>query len=164
MGFGRVAGLVRLARLVSLHAAQSQHPQRLARSVDRRAAGFLPEQPDGKELGQSCQNFHERWFPGDHSDVGGSHPPKQGGLWRCSFEWVLRRAYDAGLELDAEGLAKVRAERPPHGEPWAERLHDMLRGGWLLAEFIPKSAGADRTRAGSGGPTCSVRGSFRPTR
>jgi uncharacterized protein (DUF2235 family) len=84
------------------------------------------------------QNFQEMWFAGVHSDVGGGYGEAEGGLWRISFEWMVREAATAGLLLDAGRLEQVRTKTDPPREPWAEPQHESLEGAWWIGEYVPK--------------------------
>ena len=87
---------------------------------------------------QPAQDAREVWFAGVHSDVGGGYPEDQGGLWRVTFEWMLREAIAAGLLIDDARLVHVRERSPMPANPWAEPKHESLRGAWWLGEFVPK--------------------------
>src|SRR3954469_15480876 len=45
---------------------------------------------------QPEQDAREVWFAGVHGDIGGGYPEEDGGLWRVTFEWMLREARIAG--------------------------------------------------------------------
>ena len=69
------------------------------------------------------QTIEQVWFPGFHSDVGGSHP--EVGLSDISLRWMLERARDRGLRLKegwADGL-----NPDPSGQ-----IHQSRKGLWLL--------------------------------
>jgi uncharacterized protein (DUF2235 family) len=81
----------------------------------------------------SKQRLHQRWFPGDHSDIGGGHA--EGGLWKCSFEWMLRGAYNAGLHVDQNMYDTIMGNQT---DPWKQPKHDILTGFWKVFEYVPK--------------------------
>ena len=83
---------------------------------------------------EGSQDLQEMWFAGVHSDVGGGYA--EGGLWRISFDWMMREAAAAALLLDAARLSKVLAD-PPR-DPWAEPQHESLEGAWWIGEYVPK--------------------------
>jgi Uncharacterized conserved protein len=87
---------------------------------------------------QPHQDAREVWFAGVHSDVGGGYPEEMGGLWRVTFEWMLREAVAAGLLVDHARLAKVRSRSPAPSAPWLEPKHESLKGMWWVAEVVPK--------------------------
>jgi len=123
-------------------------------SIDERRA-FFRQNLMQKDSDRPDQQFHERWFPGDHSDIGGGYPKSEGGLWRCSFEWILRGAYDAGLILDRTAFDQVMLGGPE--EPWAEKKHDMLieMPRWRLAEYLPKKRCDYRTKTWQRSSNCA---------
>ena len=69
------------------------------------------------------QTIEQVWFPGFHSDVGGSHP--EAGLSDIALKWMLEKARDGGLRL-REGWANGMNPDP------SGRIHDSLKGLWLL--------------------------------
>ena len=75
------------------------------------------------------------WFPGVHSDVGGGYAwPTGSGLAMISFSWMLREAVAAGLLVDAAKVDALLQQCPPN--PAAE-MHESLKGGWKLIEYLP---------------------------
>jgi uncharacterized protein (DUF2235 family) len=85
------------------------------------------------------QDAKERWFAGVHSDIGGGYPEEDGGLWRVTFEWMLKEAREKGLRVDLSRLDRVRTRTPIPNDPWAEPKHESLEGAmWSIAEFVPK--------------------------
>ena len=109
---------------------------RHAVSVDERRAFFR------QNLMQAAgsQDLVEAWFPGVHSDVGGGYPdtPKDGGLWRPPFEWILGEAQKAGLLLDPARFHEALQRTKPSPRPWTDRQHESLTPAWWPAEFFPK--------------------------
>ena len=81
------------------------------------------------------QVIEQVWFPGFHSDVGGSHP--DAGLSDIALKWMLERARDRGLRL-REGWDQGLIPDP------SGRIHESRRGLWLLwppaVRRIPESA------------------------
>ncbi len=88
--------------------------------------------------GTGSQDLVEHWFAGDHTDVGGGYSASDGNLWQVTFDWMLAEARKAGLIIDDERLAELRAKLPPGGPPWAEPKHESLTWKWWLAEILPK--------------------------
>lgn len=84
------------------------------------------------------QVLHEHWFPGSHGDVGGGYLEDQGGLWRCSFLWMVNHARNAGLHIDESRYEHILSHRAVMPNPWAEEWHDSLTWKWWPAEFVPK--------------------------
>lgn len=75
----------------------------------------------------------EVWFAGSHSDVGGGFSPPRNGLARAPFEWMVRQAQGYGLHVSGAGLDGVLKE---FGTELA--LNESLRGGWWIAELLPR--------------------------
>jgi uncharacterized protein (DUF2235 family) len=84
------------------------------------------------------QNVSEEWFPGVHGDVGGGYPLDDGLVWRPPFDWIVGAAKTAGLLIDSDRLARIAPPLPPAARPWADTIHESLRGAWWLAEYFPK--------------------------
>jgi uncharacterized protein (DUF2235 family) len=86
------------------------------------------------------QDVQERWFPGVHCDIGGGYPDVDGeaGQWRESFDWVVGEAEAARLETDAARKKEFLSPPSPVKPPWAQPVHESLRGLWWLAEIFPK--------------------------
>ncbi len=116
---------------------------RHAVSLDERRCMFrqnLMQPADGQDLQQ-------RWFPGDHSDVGGGYPTTAGRLWQRPFEWILEEAWNAAeteLLVSERRLTTVMQGRSP--QPWLQPQHESLSGAWWLLELVrnPSSPGRHR--------------------
>ena len=106
---------------------------RHAVSIDERRCFFR------QNLWAAGPNIKQVWFAGVHSDVGGGYPEKESGLAKIALEWMLVEAAQAGLALDPAnvaqqlGLAGGRHSAPDAGA----RMHNSLRGPWLLLEPLP---------------------------
>jgi uncharacterized protein (DUF2235 family) len=89
---------------------------------------------------QPGQDFQQKWFPGVHSDVGGSYPEGESGLSKISLKWMLDEARAAGLELNEAKVGQVLGETDPSYAPAdpTAMLHISLFGGWWVLEFLPK--------------------------
>ena len=109
------------------------------------------------------QYVEQRWFPGFHSDIGGSQPEYFSGLGKRPLLWMLDRLADFEAEADREdGVAEAgsldlpgkyretcleardRKLRNRSGEPFAcpDPLapdHPSLSLGWLPLEILPKT-------------------------
>lgn len=88
------------------------------------------------------QDILQTWFPGVHSDIGGSYPEAEAGLAQLALRWMCCHAQAAGLRLDAQAYRRALPYTPqPHGpvppDPMGT-LHTSLRGLWWLAEIFPK--------------------------
>jgi uncharacterized protein (DUF2235 family) len=107
---------------------------RHAVSIDERRWFFR----QNRILVQAGQDAREVWFAGVHSDVGGGYPEKLGGLWRVTFEWMVREATATGLLVDEVRLQRVRSRSEEPERPWAEPQNESLKGAWWLGEVVPK--------------------------
>jgi uncharacterized protein (DUF2235 family) len=108
---------------------------RHAVSIDERRVFFkqnLVRPRPGKDI-------KEVWFAGVHSDVGGSYPELESGLSKLAFQWMIRGAIGAGLQVNSEKLARVLGDNPRFCRPQANALqHNSMRRLWPLLEFVPK--------------------------
>ncbi|HSP24074.1 MAG TPA: DUF2235 domain-containing protein, partial [Saliniramus sp.] len=106
--------------------------------------------------------YRQHWFPGDHSSVGGGGIEEK--LSSGAFGWIAQGAQDAGLALDPEALARVKAQadhrgplrsspskvfsmetmmrkRPRAGPRLVEDVADPARDRWREpAEALPENA------------------------
>ena len=87
---------------------------------------------------RQTQDLVERWFPGVHADVGGGYPEASGGLWRCSFEWMVAEATAAGLAFDGARLERVRNYTTAPAQAWREPKNESLTWKWRPAQLLPK--------------------------
>ena len=99
------------------------------------------------------QDILQVWFPGVHSDVGGSYPNSESFLSNEALDWLLTEAEAAGLRLnpDRKELVLGRSNDPgyslyplynPAPSPASKKIpHDELKGkwGWLwwTLEYLP---------------------------
>lgn len=100
---------------------------RQALALDEHRWPYLPrlydEPADLPPAGQAGdQTFKQRWFPGDHKDVGGGYPPSECGISHASLQWMLA---EVGPHL-AVGPAVLPAAR--------FMIHDRLHANayWAL--------------------------------
>jgi uncharacterized protein (DUF2235 family) len=71
------------------------------------------------------QTLVQRWFPGDHSDIGGGHSGR--GLASISFSWMMSRARSAGLFgldslisfADTQGSDRTQIQQMWHTFPYS---------------------------------------------
>lgn len=102
------------------------------------------------------QNCKQVWFAGNHSDVGGGYPEEVSSLSKFPLEWMVREAQEHGLlisEPTFQHLVYGKAQsgaRHRYVPPDAMgELHDALKGGWWILEWLPKKAKWRETRQGS---------------
>ncbi|MCB1310860.1 MAG: DUF2235 domain-containing protein [Sedimentitalea sp.] len=103
-----------------------------ALAVDERRSMFraLPWQPGDfygnryrQDRDRRRQYVQQRWFPGYHSDIGGSQPEAASGIGKIALLWML----DALAQSERDADREDAASRPP--EPGTRRR----RGGTGLA-------------------------------
>jgi uncharacterized protein (DUF2235 family) len=90
------------------------------------------------------QDIKQVWFPGVHSDVGGSYLEDESGLSKLALEWMLSEACDFGLRIDlchtqmilGRTAAVLRPPRYVSPDPTA-KLHHSLHGAWWSVELLP---------------------------
>ena len=108
---------------------------RHAVSVDERRAFFrqnLVEEDPTRDIKQV-------WFPGVHSDVGGSYPEAESGLSKISLRWMLIAASQAGLLVDDALVTRVLGGDPGYARPsCTAMIHNSLTLPWWIGEFWPK--------------------------
>jgi hypothetical protein len=66
------------------------------------------------------QTLVQRWFPGDHSDIGGGHEER--GLASASFSWMLSRARASGL-IGLDTLVSFADSQKSAAEPIHQMWH-----------------------------------------
>jgi uncharacterized protein (DUF2235 family) len=86
------------------------------------------------------QDVEEVWFAGVHCDVGGGYEEDQSALSKIPLQWIVERAKQAGLLIDAAAVAEVipGVNGPVYVAPNpAGQIHESLAGAWWLAEWLP---------------------------
>ena len=103
------------------------------------------------------QDIVEAWFPGVHSDVGGSYDQTESGPAYKALEWILDEAIKDGLKVEDEkhdavlhrnlekygdGPGQVPRKFPSIWEAYTrgeanDCMHKSLRRGWWLLEAFP---------------------------
>ena len=112
---------------------------RHAVSLDEHRAAFVqnlfrePVPPDSNKVKQV-------WFPGCHSDIGGGHPDKDGGLSKIAFRWMIEELRTiGGIALDDAVIHEILTETKTSSAPDAKaNLHESLAGLWHLLELLPR--------------------------
>jgi uncharacterized protein (DUF2235 family) len=86
------------------------------------------------------QDLEQVWFPGVHSDVGGSYPEAESQLSKGALKWMVAKAEAAQLLVDTKVRDEVLGGKPPYVAPDAttKYIHKSLKGFWWIAEFWPK--------------------------
>jgi uncharacterized protein (DUF2235 family) len=106
-----------------------------------------PEWP--KELREQGieQDIAQVWFPGVHSDVGGSYPQSQSAPANEALRWMIGEVQRHGVELCQERIDMVLGK--PSGIYSADdiytpapaldhRIHDSLKGLWWVLQVFPQ--------------------------
>lgn len=78
--------------------------------------------------GQPGQNFVEKRFAGDHSDIGQGHGAKTNDLSRPPLEFIWKQGVDAGVPFKPLAPYKPTGDTTPH---------DLNRGFMSLWGLIP---------------------------
>ena len=124
---------------------------RQALAIDERRTMFRPElwEPsqifEGNPLAQDKppQNFKEVWFAGAHGDVGGGYPEEESGQIKIPLDWMIREVTPTALFFRDDTIAKIVLGTDPSEPKYVKlspltKLHDSMRGGWPLLEWIPR--------------------------
>lgn len=70
--------------------------------------------PDFSAEEQRCRSFDERWFRGNHSDIGGSYA--EAGLSNITLRWMMDEASACGLRFGPEGAGRIDKRQPMHDQ------------------------------------------------
>jgi hypothetical protein len=103
----------------------------------------------GKQL-DKLQDLVQVWFPGVHSDVGGSYGQYSSRLANGSLEWMMDQAEAAGAVFKPqrkEAVLGEPVEDDPQGrttalqclypQPKTGDIHKSLKGLWWILEVFP---------------------------
>lgn len=85
------------------------------------------------------QTLKQVWFPGVHSDIGGSYPETESGLSKITLQWMLCEAVSLGLLVDPQRAENVLGRNPadPLTAPDpAAAIHNSLTWKWWPMEFL----------------------------
>ena len=115
------------------------------------------------------QDVLQVWFPGVHSDVGGSYSQNTSGLSNGALSWLIEEAEKAGADIKPhmkqlvlgeeiiplptgrDELRRVEALKDLYSKPTETMMHPSLTGPWWLLELLPhryydKDDGAENWR------------------
>jgi uncharacterized protein (DUF2235 family) len=81
--------------------------------------------------------FEQRWFAGNHSDIGGSYPENESRLSDISLQWMLEAAVSAGLKHDPSVL---KLYPDPTGPQHDETRDSVFRYAPREVRQIPNNA------------------------
>lgn len=111
---------------------------RHAVSVDERRAFFRQNLIVPLDT-SSGQDLKQLWFPGVHSDVGGSYAEEKSGLSKIALRWMLNEATKAHLAVDAEKMDAILGGDPRYAKPDpTAKIHNSLTVWWWPGEIWPK--------------------------
>lgn len=93
------------------------------------------------------QDIIQVWFPGVHSDVGGSYPQKEAAPANEALRWMIGEVQRHGAELCQERIDMVLGKASgvyaadviytPHPKQ-DHRIHDSLTTPWWLLQLFPQ--------------------------
>jgi uncharacterized protein (DUF2235 family) len=106
---------------------------RHAVSVDERRSTFRQNLMGPLLPNQDIRNVY---FAGVHSDVGGGYVPSEAGLAKIAFDWMMREAMAAGLDVDTAALSYELNQNGPPPDPRAP-IHASLKSFWWVGEILP---------------------------
>jgi uncharacterized protein (DUF2235 family) len=112
---------------------------RHAVSIDEHRCFFMDNLYDDHTSGTEMV---QAWFPGVHSDVGGSYSQPETGMAYTSLKWMLREAEAKGLAINQKREALVMGDGHEHDplnyeKPISWMLHRSLTLSWWIPEIIP---------------------------
>jgi uncharacterized protein (DUF2235 family) len=117
--------------------------------------------PRGDALNR-LQDIKQVWFPGVHSDVGGSYGQYSSGLANDALQWMMDELNAVGVKFKSSRQQAVIGIRPVTGDPNGETtelqrlypkptswdIHKSLKGWWWILESFPHryyNTDADKT-------------------
>lgn len=101
------------------------------------------------------QDVLQVWFPGVHSDVGGSYSQKSSILSNGALRWLVEEAEKAGADIkphmkqlvlgekvdplptELDELKRIEALKNLYPKPTQTLVHPSLSGAWWLLELLP---------------------------
>jgi uncharacterized protein (DUF2235 family) len=117
--------------------------------VDVQVPPVLQGEMRGEQLAGK-QDILQVWFPGVHSDVGGSYPQIESGLANNALEWMMDEVKKAGAIFDPPRVQTVfggPVTNDPKGltaalqsiylKPTSSEPHKSMKGGWWMLEIFP---------------------------
>jgi uncharacterized protein (DUF2235 family) len=107
--------------------------------------------PTNPEAPGPMQDIAQVWFPGVHSDVGGSYGQYESGLSNGSLLWMIEQAEAAGACFKPQRREAVLGKRPVVGDPQgrttelqglypkptSDPIHKSLKLWWWILEVFP---------------------------
>ena len=112
---------------------------RHAVSIDERRAFFRTNLVQELTDDGEARDIKQVWFPGVHSDVGGSYPEGESGLSKITLKWMLREAKAAGMVMDDDLAAALLGESAYYARPMPNAMmHNSETIAWWAGEFLPR--------------------------
>jgi uncharacterized protein (DUF2235 family) len=99
-------------------------------SIDERRKDFPIKLWDEKNLSPG-QTMEQVWFAGVHSNVGGWYENRD--LSSIALVWMIEKAKAAGLKIDANKFAKIKAQQNPVG-----KIHESYEKFWKFRGDRPR--------------------------
>jgi Uncharacterized alpha/beta hydrolase domain (DUF2235) len=88
------------------------------------------------------QDIAQVWFPGAHSDVGGSYAQTEAAPANEALDWMIGELQQHGAQLCQDRIEIVlgRTANPVYRPPTSpgNRLHDSLDWRWWILQLIPQ--------------------------
>ncbi len=132
-------------RLLSLAQNEIIDVARHAASIDERRA-FFRDNLYGPPVNDK-QDIAQLWFPGVHSDVGGSYPREDSDPALATLRWMLGEAQNSGAILCQDrvdlvlgnpiGRSDLDQYYTPAPAPF-HKLHNSLTWKWWILQFLPQ--------------------------
>jgi len=106
-----------------------------------------PEWPETLRKQGIQQDIVQVWFPGAHSDVGGSYPQNEAAPANETLRWMIGELQEHGAQLCQDRIEMVLGK--PTGflsadstyqlpDPPENKLHESLHGIWRLLQLFPQ--------------------------
>jgi uncharacterized protein (DUF2235 family) len=110
----------------------------------------LKNKPEGDALNR-LQDIKQVWFPGVHSDVGGSYGQYSSGLANDALQWMMDELKAIGVVFKSVREQAVMGTRPVVGDtngettelqrlypkPTTSDIHKSLKSWWWILEIFP---------------------------
>ncbi len=106
-----------------------------------------PEWPETLRSQGIQQDICQVWFPGAHSDVGGSYPQADAAPANEALRWMIGELQQQGAQLCQDRIDMVLghptgplAANSAYGlpDPPENKLHKSLKGIWWLLQLLPQ--------------------------
>lgn len=101
-----------------------------ALSIDDERLTFHPTLWD-ESFKSPEQTVEQVWFPGVHANVGGGYPKDQ--LSLVALNWIMKKAYDCGLEFHPSIWAEYQRDQDINGE-----MYDPRAGLGMYYRYAPR--------------------------